>query len=199
MPGKVTAAHAKIEQDCKQCHDRANRERQAQLCSTCHKDCRRRRARPHGLARPHTERRPDPVQRLPHRAPGRDGDIVHLSPLALNHTATDFPLEGRHASVPCSSCHASGKRYREAPRQCAACHRDDDAHLRSSRPRLREVHAPAAGATRASITMPPDTTSGAVTPAFACASCHAGNRYDGRRPVACPVTRPTMRIRGPGS
>src|SRR5215475_12873272 len=38
MPGPVSKAHAKIEGECSNCHDRANRERQTALCLDCHKD-----------------------------------------------------------------------------------------------------------------------------------------------------------------
>ena len=38
MPGPLHSEHAKQESDCTTCHDRANRARQATLCSACHKD-----------------------------------------------------------------------------------------------------------------------------------------------------------------
>src|SRR5450756_113952 len=38
MPGPVTRAHARIEGECSNCHDRANRERQTALCLDCHKE-----------------------------------------------------------------------------------------------------------------------------------------------------------------
>ena len=38
MPGPVSKAHAKIEGECSNCHDRANRERQTALCLDCHKE-----------------------------------------------------------------------------------------------------------------------------------------------------------------
>lgn len=51
----------------------------------------------------------------------------------FDHSRTRFPLEGRHARVPCASCHrpernAAGKlivRYRPLPTDCAACHGGD--------------------------------------------------------------------------
>ncbi|HZC77967.1 MAG TPA: hypothetical protein VE258_09480, partial [Ktedonobacterales bacterium] len=36
MPGKLTDAHAKYEESCSDCHDRADRGRQTGLCLTCH-------------------------------------------------------------------------------------------------------------------------------------------------------------------
>ena len=38
MPGKVSNAHAKLEAECSQCHDRSDRSRQATLCMACHKE-----------------------------------------------------------------------------------------------------------------------------------------------------------------
>ena len=38
MPGQVIAGHARFEQECTRCHDRADRGRQSQLCMECHKD-----------------------------------------------------------------------------------------------------------------------------------------------------------------
>src|SRR3569833_440136 len=38
MPGPVSKAHAKIDGECSNCHDRANRERQTALCLDCHKE-----------------------------------------------------------------------------------------------------------------------------------------------------------------
>ena len=36
MPGDVSEAHAKFEQDCDQCHGTFKKERQDQLCLDCH-------------------------------------------------------------------------------------------------------------------------------------------------------------------
>jgi len=37
-PGKLIQAHAKVEEDCKQCHVRFDRKAQDGLCMACHKD-----------------------------------------------------------------------------------------------------------------------------------------------------------------
>ena len=37
MPGALSQAHAKLEDNCSVCHDRASRERQTSLCLECHK------------------------------------------------------------------------------------------------------------------------------------------------------------------
>ena len=38
MPGKLSSAHEKYEEQCSNCHDRSDRNRQTQLCLDCHKD-----------------------------------------------------------------------------------------------------------------------------------------------------------------
>jgi len=128
MPGKVSAAHAKLEQDCAQCHDRADRGRQTQLCMNCHKDVAadvRTHSRFHGRLAGidsaqckacHTEHL------------GRDADIVAFNRAAFDHANTNFPLQGAHAAVDCAACHKSGRKFREAPAACADCHRKDDVH-----------------------------------------------------------------------
>ena len=35
MPGKLSNAHAKYEEDCSDCHDRTDRSRQTPLCLAC--------------------------------------------------------------------------------------------------------------------------------------------------------------------
>jgi hypothetical protein len=54
--------------------------------------------------------------------------VVGLIAETFEHRLTDFPLEGKHRSVPCRSCHAPGKAHREAAGDCGTCHRDDDPH-----------------------------------------------------------------------
>ncbi len=126
MPGQLSRAHSDIEADCTKCHDRADRPRQRQLCLDCHKEVAGDVARKtgfHGRAAAtaqcnacHTEHK------------GRGVDTVGLSPEAFDHARTDFLLAGAHASVPCATCHKAGKKYREAPRACIDCHREDDVH-----------------------------------------------------------------------
>src|ERR1700753_1862412 len=51
MPGPVSQAHARIEDNCSACHDRSDRARQTTLCLDCHKEIAadlRTRARLHG-------------------------------------------------------------------------------------------------------------------------------------------------------
>ncbi len=44
-------------------------------------------------------------------------------PANFDHSVSGFPLTGRHVSVSCNSCHASG--YTGTPSDCYACHQSD--------------------------------------------------------------------------
>jgi hypothetical protein len=47
-----------------------------------------------------------------------------LNRSAFNHTATGFPLRGKHASVTCTSCHKNGYTAAIPHDRCADCHED---------------------------------------------------------------------------
>lgn len=124
-PGKVIEGHAKVEDDCKACHKRFDRQAQDGLCMACHKDIgadMRQRTGFHGRQKPqacnscHTDHK------------GRTAKVVNLDVRNFDHTQTDYRLSGRHLKVECKSCHAPGKKYSEAPQTCVACHRKDDTH-----------------------------------------------------------------------
>jgi len=128
MPGPLIEGHAKLETDCKQCHSRSGRRGQRTLCLACHKkvaaDVRGGKGY-HGRIKNidtlecrscHTDHK------------GRKADIVRLDRQLFDHGMTDFPLKDAHTQAACESCHRPGKKFREAPTQCIACHRKDDAH-----------------------------------------------------------------------
>jgi len=48
-------------------------------------------------------------------------------PAKFNHDKTAFPLKGKHADVKCKDCHKSAM-FKEAPKECVACHKKDDKH-----------------------------------------------------------------------
>jgi hypothetical protein len=128
MPGDLAKAHAKLEENCSACHDRSDRTRQTALCLDCHKPVA---ADVNGKLGLHG--------RLPNIAAGeckschsehlgRDADIVKLVSATFDHRNTDFRLDGAHAAVACSSCHAADKKFRDAPASCGACHKSVDIH-----------------------------------------------------------------------
>lgn len=184
MPGKVTAAHAKIEQECAQCHDRANRDRQSALCMACHKEVDADvrggtgfHGRLQGIGQAqckacHSEHL------------GRDADIVNLSRTAFDHARTDFQLTGAHAAADCEACHKPGRKYREAASRCIDCHRPDEPHGGKLGADCGACHETTGwgqgrfdhGRTRFALR----DRHAAVT----CTACHAGNRYAGT-PTQC--------------
>jgi hypothetical protein len=124
-PGKVIQGHAKIEDECTQCHVRFDRKAQDGQCMACHKDIgadMRAKTGFHGRQKPqacntcHTDHK------------GRNARIVQLDKRSFDHNITDFALRGRHAKVECEKCHVAPKKYSEAPADCNGCHKKDDVH-----------------------------------------------------------------------
>ena len=138
-PGPVIQGHAKVETDCKQCHTRFNKAAQKGLCLDCHKEVAgdvQTSRRYHGrleqqdCRRCHTEHK------------GRSVNIAPLDPRTFDHRLTEFPLKHAHAEpkVKCRDCHVAGKKYREAPSGCYACHRKDDKHKGSLGQKCADCH-----------------------------------------------------------
>jgi hypothetical protein len=179
MPGKVASAHAKVEQDCSQCHDRADRSRQAALCMNCHKDVAadvRARAGFHGRL-PSIDTAQCKACHTEHL--GRDADIVRLSTPGFDHSKTDYALSGAHSSAGCAACHKPGRKYREASSGCADCHRSDDPHSGKLGTGCGTCHEPSAWNR---VRFDHDKTRFVLRDAHrdvACMACHPGNRYAG--------------------
>ena len=129
MPGEVIQGHAKIEGKCKSCHKPFNKSKQNQLCLACHehkaiaKDVAKKKGY-HGRIKKQSCR----SCHSDHK--GRKAVIVQLSEKAFNHLFTDFPLRGGHRGpkVACKDCHKPNRKHRQAPSNCYACHKKDDAH-----------------------------------------------------------------------
>ena len=177
MPDKVAKAHEKLEGECANCHDRSNRDRQAALCADCHKDVRedlRTKRGFHGrIAGGGTMQ----CRACHSEHQGRAADIVKFVPEQFDHSRTDFPLRDVHATVACSSCHAAGKRFREAPSDCHGCHRADEPHAGKLGTDCGACHATA---TWSRINFDHGRTKFPLTgrhQQMACATCHFGNRY----------------------
>ncbi len=176
-PGKLSTAHAKSDEACTACHDRADRPRQRVLCLDCHKpigedirDHRGFHGRREGAADAqcsacHTEH------------VGRDARIVNLQPSRFDHAATDYALEGAHGAVACAACHAAGKKHREAPGRCVDCHKAAEPHEGRLGTDCASCHSPKTwsdasfdhGKTKFSLQ--------ARHAEIACNACHAGNRW----------------------
>ena len=177
MPGPVSGAHAKTEENCEACHDRANRERQRELCLVCHKDVaadlratsgfhgRLAAAQTTQCAACHSEHR------------GRTADIVGFSRAAFDHAQTDFALHGAHAALECASCHKPRVAFRNTPQECIGCHRTDDAHHGNLGSDCRSCHLETAWH---DAKFDHDKTHFPLQGKHRdvpCAACHAGERY----------------------
>lgn len=137
-PGPVIRGHAKVEDQCASCHVRFDRAAQDGRCLECHKDVAadlKAKAGFHG-------RQPPQACRSCHTDhKGRDVQIAPLDPRSFDHRATDWPLRAAHAKVTeCAKCHVAGKRWREAPQDCVACHKKDDVHKGSLGAKCADCH-----------------------------------------------------------
>jgi len=128
MPGPVIEGHADVEEECSSCHAPFSRANQPQLCLECHEDVAADIAADVGFHGRHPEVAGHECSVCHSEHRGREADITSLVPETFDHSMTDFPLDGAHATQTCSSCHASGEKHREAPTTCDGCHSDDDAH-----------------------------------------------------------------------
>jgi hypothetical protein len=178
MPGELAAAHAKYEESCSSCHAPFSKAKQADLCLACHKDVREDIARNTGLhgrskwvagntcAHCHSDHK------------GRTADIVQFNRSTFDHAATDFPLKDSHAALACGSCHAKDARFRDAPSNCASCHKDDDIHGGTLGLSCGDCHETTEWK-RAKFDHA--KTGFALSGGHAdvtCAACHPGNRYE---------------------
>lgn len=137
MPGPVIRGHAKLEQECANCHVRFDKAAQDRLCLDCHKevarDVRDRRGH-HGRIRIESCR----ACHTDHK--GRDALIAVVDDKAFDHSKTDFALVGAHVRVACRSCHQPGVKFRAAPADCNGCHRKDDKHRGTLGTRCADCH-----------------------------------------------------------
>jgi hypothetical protein len=139
-PGPLIRGHAKVEDKCASCHVRFDRAAQDGLCLDCHKDVAADLKARTGL---HGRQAPPKACRSCHTDhKGRDMQIAPLDKKAFDHRQTDWPLRNAHAKVAdCAACHVAGKRWREAPQACVACHRNDDVHKGSLGAQCADCHA----------------------------------------------------------
>lgn len=128
MPGEVIQGHAKLEENCKECHVRFDKAAQTGLCSDCHKEVKADIRKHEGLH----GRIPEQECRECHTEhKGRGAKIVVFDTKGFDHAKTDFPLLGAHQKqekVKCKDCHETNKKYREASTVCNDCHRKVDKH-----------------------------------------------------------------------
>jgi hypothetical protein len=143
MPGPVIEAHAEYEQECDQCHDTSDKDKQGQLCMSCHEhenilDDLSNKTGFHGRlsAAEKTDCKHCHTEHV-----GRDAKIILLNASTFDHHKTDFPLKGQHVKVACDTCHKSDKKYHEAPANCYSCHKDDDVHKGKQGKKCEDCHS----------------------------------------------------------
>src|SRR5258706_228495 len=146
MPGKVSRAHIKQENDCANCHDRSNVKTQTSLCVDCHKpiaaDLKQHQGY-HGRMTNsgvgeckacHTEHNGRDATDDEHRgARGEDCGKCHVTKewrtAKYDHLKeTGYDLLGVHDRINCVACHRSGNYKDKIPKDCNGCHQADDAH-----------------------------------------------------------------------
>lgn len=185
MPGPVIQGHAKVENECRKCHEPFSKVAQSKLCLACHKsvatDIRTSQGhhgRIKGISRTeckrcHTEHK------------GRQADVVGLDKDTFDHRATDFALTGAHAKVDCVQCHKPKKPYRNAPSRCFDCHKKNDAHGGRLGKKCQSCHTPARWS-KSGFDHDKKTRFPLVGKhrRATCASCHPGNRFK-RTPLDC--------------
>jgi hypothetical protein len=177
MPGEVSQAHAKYEDTCTNCHEKADRSRQTALCLDCHKDIAADVNTTHGFHGRMRNAKTGECRSCHVEHKGRKGDIVRLNPSAFDHELTDFPLKGAHIGPACSSCHKPGVIYRKADGRCIACHRNDDVHKGTLGTDCASCHEPAGWN---DTHFDHDKTHFALHGAHSkieCNACHFGPRY----------------------
>jgi hypothetical protein len=126
MPGKVIKGHSDIEGSCRKCHVPFKKTGQVKLCLGCHKKVASDVATRSGYHGRLDRGRACNDCHTDHK--GRKASIVGLDEARFDHSLTDFVLLALHTGVKCGDCHATGRKHRDAPKSCIACHRKDDVH-----------------------------------------------------------------------
>ena len=183
MPGKVIAGHAKLEEECGNCHVAFDKRAQDRLCLGCHKEVA---ADVAGHAGMHGRIRFDACRPCHTEHKGREVNIAAFDERKFDHAATDFVLAGAHRDVKCNTCHVAGRKFRAAPGECTGCHRKDDRHKGRFGEKCESCH----NATEwKAWTFDHDTATRFVLRfkhrTARCDSCHAGNIYKDKVEATC--------------
>jgi hypothetical protein len=128
MPGELSSAHAKLEDDCANCHKLLVKEAQSDLCISCHKQIKADVDAKKGFHGRNKLVSKSECYACHVEHKGRDHSIIQFEPIIFNHADTNYPLEGGHKEAQCSSCHTQGKKFRDAPHACVDCHEKDQPH-----------------------------------------------------------------------
>lgn len=127
-PGALSEAHHEFETNCASCHASFDKTAQSSLCLACHKEIAADVKSSKGFHGKFPEVDRGPCKSCHTEHEGLSFRIVAFDKAAFDHKATDYPLTGGHVGVKCESCHAAGRKYREAPHACVGCHKADEPH-----------------------------------------------------------------------
>ena len=183
MPGPLSAAHAKLETVCTNCHQAFSREAQNALCLTCHKSTASDMAARKGFHGRNPEIAGSQCRRCHTEHGGRDASIVFFTPELFDHAQTDFSLTGAHIGVACGRCHEPKQKFKTGKIDCFDCHSKDDPHKGELGEKCADCHVAASW----SKTTPWPHTLWPLVGAHKqadCHSCHAGPRFVGL-PKSC--------------
>src|SRR5207244_3379948 len=119
------------------CHVRFRKAAQDKLCLDCHKEVAKDVSAKSGM---HGRIRIEACRSCHTEHKGREASIAPFEEKKFDHKATDFELRDAHRPLECRSCHAAGKKFRDAPGDCNGCHRKDDKHEGSLGSRCDNCH-----------------------------------------------------------
>lgn len=183
-PGPLAQAHANLESRCAACHEAFDRGAQTRLCVACHRPVgtdisgdtgfhgRDRAASTQSCSTCHSDHQ------------GRAFALVRLNTRNFDHSVTDYPLRGAHVRVACASCHAPGRKFREAPSACVDCHRSDEPHRGRLGVRCSSCHTDESWRQIRFDHSDTGFPLQGAHQAARCTTCHANERYDGT-PTTC--------------
>ncbi len=185
MPGLLSEAHAKLEENCANCHKVLQKAAQSSLCIGCHKDVQKDLETKSGFHGNDLTVAKSECYMCHVEHKGRDNKLIQFEPSIFNHAITRFPLEGGHREVACASCHKEGKKFREAPHGCNDCHGETQPHKGNLGKDCQNCHV--VEGWKKTKPFDHDKTKFKLRGAHAkaqCISCHAGEIYAGV-PMGC--------------
>lgn len=154
-------------------------------CKSCHTDVRSYRRTPSECVACH--RKDDKHEAQLGERCDSCHDEVRWKQSRFDHNKARFSLAGAHGSVGCRDCHQS-LRFRDAPRDCLACHRKDDRHKASLGAACESCHNVRAWRLwRFDHDRQTDYLLGTAHAKLPCASCHREPAPPGRK--AAPLAR----------